>query len=258
MTEAAFSQLSLELPVAEAGVLPPTPPKSSLVSRARLTLGEAARIMREAVKDKSYRSTPVGLEVAHFIRWFRNEYGATTETLRDYEAILAKLAIDHADLELRDFEPPEGTTRLREFIDDRWGESAPRTRKKVRAVLMSFFKWAQAEYKLHGNPVVPIRSPRLRDVERELFSTKEIAAIIDAQQELRDRVALKLLFLMGLRKGELAAARFKDFDLGRRRLRVHGKGGKIRHTPIPTEELRQEITTLARGRDPLEHLLFPQ
>jgi hypothetical protein len=29
-------------------------------ARASLTLGEAARIMREAVKDKSYRSTPVG------------------------------------------------------------------------------------------------------------------------------------------------------------------------------------------------------
>src|SRR3954452_4840745 len=143
MSDAASSQLSLELHelhVAEVEASKPTPPSSSLVSRARLTLGEAARIMREAVKDKSYRSTPVGLEVAHFIRWFRNEYGATTETLRDYEAILAKLAIDHADLELRDFEPPEGTTRLREFIDDRWGESAPRTRKKVRAVLMSFFK----------------------------------------------------------------------------------------------------------------------
>src|SRR3954447_2939290 len=129
MSEAAFSQLSLELPVAAAGALPPTPPTSSVVTRGRLTLGEA-RIMREAVKDKSYRSTPVGLEVAHFIRWFRNEYGATDETLRDYEAILAKLAIDHADLELSAFEPPAGTTRLREFIDSRWGEAAPRTRKK--------------------------------------------------------------------------------------------------------------------------------
>src|SRR5438045_3840057 len=105
--------------------------------------------------------------------------------LRDYEAILAKLAIDHADLQLSDFEPPVGTTRLREFIDGRWGESAPRTRKKVRAVLMSFFKWAQSEFKLHGNPVVPIRAPRLRDVERDLFSAEEIARIIDAQVELR-------------------------------------------------------------------------
>jgi integrase len=76
--------------------------------------------------------------------------------------------------------------------------------------------------------------------------------------ELRDRVALKLLFLMGIRKGELAAIRFKDFDLGRRRLQVHGKGGKIRQTPIPTEELRQEIATVALRRDGMEHLLYPE
>jgi integrase len=225
---------------------------------AELTLAEAARMMREAVKDKSYRSTLLGLEVAHFMRWFRNEYGATAETLRDYESILSKLAIDHADLELADFEPPIGTTRLREFIDRRWGESAPRTRKKVRAVLMSFFKWAQAEFKLHGNPVIAIRTPRLRDVERDLFSAEEIATIIAAQPELRDRVALKLLLMMGLRKGELASTRFRDFDLGRRRLRVHGKGGKIRQTPIPTEELRREIATLALRREPVEHLLYPE
>ena len=262
MSQPAFAQLSFELPATEATPEPsrrqPRPARTGIQLALRLTLGEAARIMREAVKDKSYRSTPVGLEVAHFIRWFRNEYGATTETLRDYEAILAKLAIDHADLELRDFEPPDGTTRLREFIDERWGEAAPRTRKKVRAVLMSFFKWAQAEFKLHGNPVVPIRSPRLRDVERELFSADDVARIVAVQPELRDRVALKLLFLMGLRKGELAATRFRDFDLGRRRLQVHGKGGKIRQTPIPTEDLRHELAELSLGRDPLEHLLFPQ
>ena len=259
----AFTQLSLGLPSADLEPASSSGPRrttrgDSIVRRARLTLGDAARIMREAVKDKSYRSTPVGLEVAQFIRWFRNEYGATSETLRDYEAILAKLAIDHADLELAAFEPPDGTTRLREFIDERWGDAAPRTRKKVRAILMSFFKWAQAEFKLQGNPVVPIRSPRLRDVERELFSAEDVAGIVAAQPELRDRVALKLLFLMGLRKGELAATRYRDFDLGRRRLQVHGKGGKIRQTPIPTEELRQEIAELSLRRDPLEHLLYPQ
>jgi integrase len=81
--------------------------------------------------------------------------------------------------------------------------------------------------------------------------------IVAAQPELRDRVALKLLFLMGLRKGELAGIRYRDFDLGRRRLRVHDKGGKIRHTPIPTEELRRELTELSLRRDLLEHLLYP-
>jgi hypothetical protein len=44
--------------------------------------------------------------------------------------------------------------------------------------LTSFFKWAQAEFELEGNPVVAIRSPRLRDVERELFSAEDVARIV--------------------------------------------------------------------------------
>jgi integrase/recombinase XerC len=123
---------------------------------------------------------------------------------------------------------------------------------------MSFFRWAEGEFKLHGNPVTAIRSPKLRDVERDLFAGDETQTIVAAQPELRDRVALRLLFLMGLRKGELASVRLRDFDLGRRRLRVHGKGGKIRQTPIPTDELRQDIASLALGRDPAEYLLYPQ
>jgi hypothetical protein len=66
---------------------------------ARLTLGEAARIIREAVKDKSYRSTPLGQLVGRYLRWFRNEYGATQSTLRDYEAVLAWMSITLADKE---------------------------------------------------------------------------------------------------------------------------------------------------------------
>jgi hypothetical protein len=71
----------------------------------------------------------------------KNEWGATADTLRDYEAILAKLALDHADLELRDFEPPVGTERLRDFIDNRWGDRTPRTRAKVISVLRDYFAW---------------------------------------------------------------------------------------------------------------------
>jgi hypothetical protein len=43
--------------------------------RARLTLGEAARIIREAVKDKSYRSTSLGQLVATYA-------GSATSTAR--------------------------------------------------------------------------------------------------------------------------------------------------------------------------------
>jgi hypothetical protein len=49
-----------------------------------VTLGEAARKLRAALKDRSYRATPLGSAVSRYYRWKKNEWGATPETLRDY------------------------------------------------------------------------------------------------------------------------------------------------------------------------------
>jgi site-specific recombinase XerC len=147
-------------------------------------------MMREALQDRSYRATPLGLEVARYYRWKKNEWGATADTLRDYEAILAKLALDHADLELSDFEPPIGTERLRELIDNRWGDRTPRTRAKVISVLRDFFSWAVRERGLTANPATPIFRPRKREVARGTFTPKYAAKVIASQPRQRDRVAL--------------------------------------------------------------------
>ena len=219
-------------------------------------LAFASRVQREAMKDKSYAATPLGLETRRYYRWKKNEWGATAETLRDYEAILAKLALDHADLELHDFEPPVGTERLREFIDARWDERTPRTRAKVISVLRDFFAWAVREARLSGNPALPIFRPRKRDVARGTFTPGDAAKLIAAQPRQRDRVAL--LLRLGLRKSELARLQFKHYD--GRNLTVHGKGGKVRYLPIIEQELRLELERhiLDRGPEPDEFLLYPE
>jgi Phage integrase, N-terminal SAM-like domain len=122
---------------------------------ARLTLGEAARIIREAVKDKSYRSTPLGQLVGRYLRWFRNEYGATESTIRDYEAILARMS-----LLLADRNPLEVSTEdLREVIDT-WAMRHARTRAKVTSVIRAFWVWAEDEGHIPFSPASKIRRPR--------------------------------------------------------------------------------------------------
>ena len=182
-------------------------------------------MMRDALRDRSYRATSLGLEVSRYYRWKKNEWGATAETLRDYEAILAKLALDHADLELEDFEPPVGTERLREFIDNRWGDKAGRTRAKVISVLRDFFAYQVREQRLHGNPALPISRPRRRDSTRGTFTEEDVAKLIASCTRQRDRVAVLLLFRLGLRKGELARLQFRHYD--GRNLTVQGKGGRF-------------------------------
>jgi site-specific recombinase XerC len=203
--------------------------------------------MREALRDRSYRATPLGLEVARYVRWKRNEWGATPDTLRDYEAILAKLALFHADLELADFAPPVGTERLRETWDYFWGDRSARTRAKVRSVWIDFFEWAVRERGLQGNAARPLAAPKKRDVPTETFPPSVVERVISAQTYPADVVGTTLILRYGLRRGGIANAQRKDFDLERRLLTVHTKGGRIYPLPLPEDAL-----WLALGRLDLE------
>ena len=99
-----------------------------------LTMVALGQMLREAVKDKSYRATPLGTFVGRYIRWLRNEYGATPATIRDYEAILARMSITLAD---RD--PIEVSTEDLRATIDLWAARSARTRQKVTSVIRAFF-----------------------------------------------------------------------------------------------------------------------
>lgn len=210
-------------------------------------LRDASRILRDALKDKSYRSTPLGLEVARYIRWKRSEWGATQETIRDYESVLARLALFFADLELRDFETPVGTERLREAWDHYWGDKAGRTRAKVRSVWVDFFDWAgrdayiedpetgERRKAIHGNPARALAAPKRRGVKREPFAGSLVEKVLGAQDYMPDKLGTFLVLRYGVRRAELSRIRFRDLDFERRLLTITGKGEKVRSVEIIEE-----------------------
>jgi integrase len=201
------------------------------VSVSALQLAEAAATMRDAMRDESYRLLPMGGEVEAYMRAKRKELTKGSE--RKYRAALAEIALHFPDLELKDFEPPVGTERLEEFMDIRWGHLAPRTYNSCLSAIKDFFKWQAARGYLNGDPSLPIKRAKTRDPHRETFHQDQVRAIVAGQDDLRDRLALRLLLNYALRKGELRAVQFKHFDHVRRRLTVFGKGGTVTQVPIP-------------------------
>jgi len=157
----------------------------------------------------------------------------TASSLRDYESCLDKLARYFADLELAAFEPPVGTERIEEFLEDQWGQRAGRTYNKNLSILRDFFRFQVLRGRLHGDPTLPIERARKRAVHRETFSEDERNAILASNSELRDKVALRLLLHYGLRKGALQKVQFGHFDHYRKRLTIFTKGGKVHVLPIP-------------------------
>jgi integrase/recombinase XerC len=189
---------------------------------------------REAMRDKTYQLYPIGQDAAAYLRAKRKRL--TEMSYRDYESCLDKLARHFADLELHDLEPPTGVQRMEEFMDAQWGSGAPRTYNKNLSILRDFFKWQVIRGNLHGDPTTPIERARARQVYRTTFTNDQRRAIIASADQLRDRLALRLLLDYGLRKGALQAVQFKHFDHQRRRLTIFTKGQKVREVPIPHPE----------------------
>lgn len=225
-----------------------------------MELAEAARIMREAVKDKAYRAYPLGGDWAAFMRWGRGSW--TKATYRDYESCGDKFARTFPDLELRDFEPPVGTERLEEFLDLLWGDRAPGTYNKNLTIIQQFFKFCALKGKIHGDPSLPLKRRKKRQPHREVFNEDAMLRIIqngpeDGKYMYRDRVALRLLLDWGIRKGALNAIQYKHFDRARKRLTIFSKGEKVRDLMIPDDGLWAEVdlAMMALGAQP-EHYLM--
>ena len=68
------------------------------------------------MKNKAYRAFPLGQEAGAYLR--QNRGRLLPNTYKTYESCLDKLARFFADLELSDFEPPVGTERLEEFVEE--------------------------------------------------------------------------------------------------------------------------------------------
>jgi integrase len=214
-----------------------------------LTAAQYARILREAVQDTSYQASPLGTLVARYIRWLRNEYGATRSTVRDYEAVLARMARLLADREVHEVSIDD----LRLVIDS-WEKQTARTRQKVTSVIRSFWAWAEEQGHIALSPAARIRRPRAERKVARVLPLDAHPRLLRASPEPRDRLALFCLLELGLRKDELAGIQFRDFDAARGWLRVSGKGRKERILPLRGPILTELRFTLAAD---LQHLYRP-
>ncbi|MEM6958578.1 MAG: tyrosine-type recombinase/integrase [Myxococcota bacterium] len=91
------------------------------------------------------------------------------------------------------------------------------------------------------NPASSLRSPKRAQALPRFLSVEDALRVVEAPKadgqrapalRLRDAAMLELLYGGGLRVGELAGLTLARLDLGRRELRVMGKGSKERVVPL--------------------------
>jgi len=216
---------------------------------------EAARLREVAIKDKSYRTTPIGQLAGRYLDGLAfDNYSAKTITER--ERVLAYLALDYAHRQ-----PGELTTdELRDFLA-RWKDAAVNYRRSLVSTVRVFFEWAHENDHVPVNPARKLKAPRTKDEDsrRRAHPLDTIRRLVLAQPQRRDRLALLLAYWCALRRDELRQVQIADLDFYNRTLTVHGKGGTLLEQNLPEPVARElELHILETGARPDHYLLSPQ
>jgi integrase/recombinase XerD len=127
------------------------------------------------------------------------------------------------------------------WMDSLAGQSQNTKRNKI-AVIKSLFGFAHKIGYLPVNPAQLLKQPKENDCRVERILTKsQVKAIAADCPAHRDEMIVKTLYVLGLRVTELIEMQWDDFtqtDEGMK-LKVMGKGSKIRFLIVPANLFRQ-------------------
>ena len=105
------------------------------------------------------------------------------------------------------------------------------------AAVRSLYRYALRHGRIEIDPLAGVRAPRRPSRLPRVLSVDEASALVTAPRRMasrdealarRDGAMLELLYASGMRISELAGLTIDRVDVGRRRLRVIGKGNKER------------------------------
>ena len=145
-----------------------------------------------------------------------------------------------------------------EFLNQR--ELAPASRNRSITAVKSLLSFAQETGYLPFNVGVAVKLQAHQDrLAQRILAESEVARLIDAAPEGRDRVLLKLLYVSGVRVSELCGLKWCD-TLARQQggqISVFGKGGKTR-TVLLKLKVWQQLLSIRGAATPLEPIFRSQ
>ncbi|NSW58312.1 MAG: tyrosine-type recombinase/integrase [Armatimonadetes bacterium] len=196
-----------------------------------------------------------------FVDHLRTERGASEATVTAYRSTLVMLQqfLDR-ESDAPDFEDVT-TATLRRFVSSLKvaGAANSSVGRHVHAI-RSFWRFVVETYDLGTNASLPLRAPKPDHRIPTVLSPDECQALINACEHnhyrlyrVRDRVLVKLMCVVGLRRSEVIALRVCDYDRSGRAITVAmSKGRKSRLVPIPGD-LAADIDAWLQMRPVVDH-----
>lgn len=196
----------------------------------------AGRIAEDPTAEPSRRGSSLGVpeswggDLRAWQRWL-NAHGTARLTIELRASHLGTFARAHSSAD------PFGIT-ADDLFDYMAGKQWSReTRRSNRASLRSFYRWAKETGRTSIDPTELIPRVKAAEPVARPASDADYIAAVQAARDPRWALALRMACELGMRRSEVAQVHSSDIlhdDAGRVSLLVHGKGGKGRWVPVPS------------------------
>ena len=199
----------------------------------------------------------LGDALSGFARYLEAERGRSAHTVRAYLADVSALLSAAASAgcsSLEDIDLP----MLRSWLARMAAAGLARSTIARRAsAARTFTGWAARTGRVRKDAALRLQAPKRARYLPAVLGAEQAAQLLDSAEvraddadpaHLRDHAALELLYGTGIRVGELVGLDVDDVDLGRRTVRVLGKGSKERVVPFGAPAERAVLAWLRRGR----------
>ena len=177
-----------------------------------------------------------------FLDHLRFNRNLSARTVRAYESDLTqylRFLERHLDRSADRIDPADvDYPAVRAFMREQYDRGQARSSAARRlAAIRSFGRYLRREGLVERDPGALAATPKQDRKLPAHLDEGEMARMLDAPDGAtplgrRDRAILELFYASGLRLGELVGLGLEDVDLGRRLVRVLGKGGKERIVPF--------------------------
>jgi integrase/recombinase XerC len=208
----------------------------------------ATGAVREAV------ALPADLESAReaFRAHLELERDRSAHTVRAYDGDVASLLHHAAELGVTELGEIDLSVLRSWLARLRRDGCARATLARRGSTARTFTAWAHRRELIPTDPGHLLASPKGHRTLPEVLRVDEAVSLVsiegDEVVDLRDRLALELLYATGVRVSELCGLDLDDVDVGRRVVRVLGKGRKERSVPYGVPAQQALDRWLAAGR----------
>lgn len=180
-------------------------------------------ILKDYSIGRRQEPAPADLDthVEHFLN-AKHIDGLSEKTLDNYKLYLTKFA-KHVDKDASKI----NTDDIRGYIGAQ--KVAENSLQTIINTLRSFFAWLTTEEIIGKNPMLKIKTHKLRGRRmRKSLSQEELERLRNACTSVREKALVEFFFSTGCRISEVAGIRLSDVDFVNRSVRVLGKGDKER------------------------------